>query len=184
MLVSTIIAPAKPSPTTVLPSFYPAVRVSSEKDEAPRFKPLARATRYRFWQPNDHCTTCCLVVDIDREDDWMLDAMGVLRQHPDLRPSWIIQKVGNHHGQMGWFVEPIATGPTARLRPQQYGRAVRQALTNAFGGDQGFTNARCWNPFWTGWKRQSQGDVYLGPLGPRPLGELHAALTAAGLWDP
>lgn len=177
----TILAAKTPTARDIVPTWYPALRIASEKDEPPRWQPLDRVGRYRFWQPNDHDTTCAIVVDIDR-DDWFLPVMQTLAEHPALRPSWIIERTGNHHGQIGWIIEAVATGNNAHKAPRRFLRSVTTALTTAFLGDPCFSNARCWNPTWTGW--DTAGQVWWGPTEPRSLGTLRAALVAADLWHP
>ena len=163
-----------------MPDFYPVVRVAAAKDEAPRRTPIDRAHKHQLWQPNDHNTMCVLVVDIDA-NNWVLPMWEIIAEHPALMPSWIIEKAENGHGQLGWIIERVALGENARRRPIQYANAVRYALTHAFGGDVNFSNARCWNPTWTGWAA-GKGDVNWGIVEPRSLGTLRDALQDADLW--
>ena len=137
--------------------------------------------RDRFWQPNDHNTICALVVDVDHSDNWLLPMWELFGEHPELMPTWIIAKSDNGHGQLGWLIEPVATGPNSRRKPIDYAAAVLYALTAAFNGDHHFTNSRCWNPTWTGWSRGA-GDVDFCHTAPRSLTALHAALVTADLW--
>lgn len=164
----------------MLPDFYPAVRVATAKDEAPRYTSISSAHAYRFWQPNDHDTLCVLVVDIDR-DDWTIPLWELVYDHSELCPSWVIEKSSNNHGQIGWIIERVSLGENARHQPIRYAHAVRYALTRAVGGDENFSNARCWNPMWDGWSKGT-GDVTWGIIEPRPLGTLYEALQRAGLW--
>lgn len=179
--MTTNIPRENPDATQVLPGYYPAVRVATAKDEPPRYTAISRAHTYRFWQPNDHHALCVLVVDID-SNNWVLPFWQMMVDYPALMPSWIIEKASNGHGQLGWLIEPVALGENARHQPIRYALAVLHALTQAFGGDENFSNARCWNPTWTGWKEESAGDVWWGIIEPRPLGMLRDALQQAGLW--
>lgn len=178
--VSTNISVDYPDATQLLPGYYPALRVAAAKDEAPRYTSVARAHGYQYWQPNDHNAVCVLVVDIDA-NNWLLPMWEIIANNRALMPTWIIEKRSNRHGQLGWLIEPVATGENSRIHPITYANAVRYALTQAFGGDPNFTNARCWNPTWTGWAT-GKGDVTWGIVEPRSLGTLREALTQAGLW--
>lgn len=178
--MTTNIATKSVDATQLLPDYYPAVRVATAKDEAPRHTSIARAHDYQYWQPNDHSALCVLVVDIDA-NNWLLPMWEIIANNLGLMPSWIIEKRSNRHGQLGWLIEPVATGENARIHPITYANAVRYALTQAFSGDANFSNARCWNPTWTGWAA-GNGDVTWGIVEPRPLGMLRDALQQAGLW--
>lgn len=167
-------------PSLAIPPWFPAIRMADDKADVPRYLPLDRLSKHQYWQPNDHHTTWCLVVDIDSAD-WLLPLMDVMSEHPSLTPSWMIEKSSNGHGQLAWIIEPVSHGPASREHPQRYARAVREALTTAFGGDPAFTNARCWNPLWTGWN--AAGEVWWMITAPRSLGTLRNALRAAGLWS-
>lgn len=178
--MATNIPRETPDATQLLPGYYPAVRVATAKDEPPRYTAIPRAHAYRFWQPNDHDALCVLVVDIDR-NNWLLPLWELINDYPELLPSWYIEKRENGHGQMGWIIEPVALGENARHQPIRYALAVLHALTQAFGGDENFSNARCWNPTWDGWSKGA-GEVTWGLVEPRPLGMLYEALQQAGLW--
>lgn len=179
--MTTNIPRENPDATQVLPDFYPAVRVATAKDEPPRYTRISSAQGYRFWQPNDHNTLCVLVVDID-SNNWVLPMWNIIANNLGLMPSWIIEKRGNGHGQLGWIIERVSTGENARNQPIRYAHAVRHALTKAFDGDENFSNARCWNPTWDGWTEESAGEVTWGIVEPRSLGALREALQQAGLW--
>lgn len=175
------VATTTPDPQQVVPSHLPSVLLGDEKNSAPVHKPTSALKRFRFWQPNAHLTTWVLAVDLDDPDALM--SFFLAMSELDLpAPSWFIEKAENGHGQAAWVIEHVSHGENSRIAPQEYARDVRQALTNAFGGDQAFTNARCWNPWWSGWK--TAGRVIWGPVQPRTLGELKAGLVAAGRWDP
>lgn len=178
--VSTNISVNCPDATQLLPGYYPSLRVAAAKDKAPRRTSIARAHTYQYWQPNDHNAVCVLVVDIDA-NNWVLPFWEIIANNRAIMPTWVIEKRENGHGQLGWLIEPVALGENARIRPITYANAVRYALTQAFGGDANFTNARCWNPTWTGWAT-GKGDVTWGIVEPRSLGVLHDALMQAGLW--
>lgn len=157
--------------------------MAAAKDGVPQYTSVDRAHAYPQWQPNDHNTVCVLVVDIDT-DNWVLPFWEIIADNPALMPTWVIEKRSNGHGQLGWLIEPVATGENSRIRPITYANAVRYALTKAFGGDEGYVNSRSWNPTWDGWAA-GKGDVNWG-LGaciePRSLGVLREALQQAGLW--
>ena len=178
--MSTSIPANSPNATELLPDFYPAVRVANAKDEPPRYTSVSSAQGYRFWQPNDHKTMCVIVVDID-SNNWILPMWDIIANNLDLAPSWIIEKRGNGHGQLGWVIERVSTGENARNQPIRYAKAVRYALTKAFGGDENFSNARCWNPTWA-WEDNGAGEVTWGIVEPRPLGIFYEALQRADLW--
>lgn len=165
----------------VAPRHMPTIPLGNEKNSPPVHKIPSALPRYRYWQPNSHSTTWVLVVDLD-DSDALLRFYLTQSEHDLPVPSWLIEKGENGHCQAGWIIEHVSHGPTSRLAPQAYARDVRQALTNAFEGDQHFTNGRCWCPWWSGWK--TKGRVIWGPTTPRSLGTLHQGLTAAGLWDP
>lgn len=169
-------------PEDIVPSFMPSLLVAAEKDAAPQHKRLDRIHRYRFWHPNVHKTTWALIIDLDT-DDWLIPLLEVVNDHPRLRPSWIIEKAENGHGQVAWIIDRVNHGPKSRRAPQDFARDVRRALTNAFDADPHFTNARCWNPFWTGWEQEQAGKVFWGHTTPRPLGQLKEPLMDAGRWD-
>lgn len=120
-------------------------------------------------------------MDIDA-NNWVLPFWEIIANNPGLMPSWVIEKRENGHGQLGWIIERVSLGKNARHQPIRYALAVLHALTQAFGGDENFSNARCWNPTWTGWKEESAGDVWWGIVEPRPLGRFYKALQQAGLW--
>lgn len=178
--MSTIVSVNSPNATELLPSFYPAVRVADAKDEPPRYTRISSAHGYRFWQPNDHNTLCVLVVDID-SNNWVLPFWQMMVDYPELWPSWVIEKRKNGHGQLGWIIERVSTGENARNQPIRYANAVRYALTKAFGGDENFSNARCWNPTWA-WEDNGAGEVTWGIIEPRPLSTFYEALQRADLW--
>lgn len=169
-------------PEDIVPSFMPSLLVAAEKDAAPQHKRLDRIHRYRFWHPNAHMTTWALIIDLDT-DDWLIPLLEVVNDHPRLRPSWIIEKAENGHGQVAWIIDRVSHGPKSLRSPQDFARDVRRALTNAFDADPHFTNARCWNPFWTGWEQEQAGKVFWGHTTPRPLGQLKEPLIDAGRWD-
>lgn len=179
-ILATNIPRETPDATQLLPGYYPAVRVATAKDEPPRYTAIPRAHAYRFWQPNDHDALCVLVVDIDA-NNWVLPFWEMINDYPALMPSWVIEKRENGHGQLGWIIEPVALGENARHQPIRYALAVLHALTQAFGGDENFSNARCWNPTWA-WANNGAGEVTWGIVEPRPLGMLRDALQQAGLW--
>ena len=179
-ILITNIAGNTPDATQLLPDFYPAVRVAEAKDGAPFYTAKTSAHKYPQWQPNDHDTLCVLVVDIDR-DNWILPFWEMMKDYPELSPSWVIEKSSNGHGQLGWIINHVATGENARRHPIRYANAVRYALTQAFDGDENFVNSRCWNPLWDGWNAGA-GDSWLIIPEPRPLGVLRDALQKAGLW--
>lgn len=159
----------------------PSFLLGHEKNSSPVHKHADSLKRYRFWQPNTHATTWVLVIDLDDPDALM--SFFITQSELGLPlPSWFIEKGENGHGQAAYVIEHVSHGPNSRLAPQEYARDVRQALTNVFSGDQAFTNARCWNPFWSGWK--DAGHVIWGSTQPRKLGELKTALQKAGCWDP
>lgn len=178
--MSTNIPRETPDATQILPGHYPAVRVATAKDGAPHYTAIAAAHQYPQWQPNDHDTLCVLVVDIDR-NNWLLPMWEIIANNPGLMPSWVIEKRSNGHGQLGWLIEPVGTGENARIHPITYANAVRYALTQAFGGDEGYVNSRAWNPTWA-WEDNGAGEVTWGLVEPRPLGMLYEALQQAGLW--
>ena len=178
--MSTNIALKSVDATQLLPDYYPAVRVATAKDGVPQYTSIAAAHQYPQWQPNDHNAICVLVVDIDT-DNWVLPFWEIIANNLDLMPSWFIEKRGNGHGQLGWIIEPVATGENARIHPITYANNVRYALTQAFFGDPNYVNSRCWNPTWDGWAA-GHGDVKWGIIEPRPLGMLRDALQEAGLW--
>ncbi|MEU3872182.1 replication initiation protein [Micrococcus luteus] len=154
----------------------PSVLLAEEKDAPPKHKPLGSLPRYPYWHPNSHQTTWVLAVDLDH-DDALLRIFAAIQSGLPL-PSWILERGRNGHAQVGYIVERVATGPTARSHPIRYAAAVRHALTTALAGDPHFTNARMWNPW--GW--DDQGRVIWGHTAPRSLGQLREALEAAGLW--
>lgn len=159
----------------------PSFPLGHEKNSSPVHKHADSLKHYRYWQPNTHATTWVLVIDLDDPDALM--SFFITQSELSLPlPSWFIEKGENGHGQAAYVIEHVSHGPNSRLAPQEYARDVRQALTNAFDGDQAFTNARCWNPFWSGWK--DAGRLIWGSTQPRKLGELKTALQKAGCWDP
>ena len=178
--MSTNIAHAAPHATTLLPDFYPAIRVAESKDGAPFYTDIAAAHKYPQWQINDHKTICALVVDID-SDNWLLPMWHIIANNLNLMPSWIIEKRKNGHGQLGWLIERVSTGENAPNQPIHYANAVRYALTKAFDGDEGYVNSRAWNPTWDGWAAGA-GEVKWGIVEPRPLGIFYEALKKADLW--
>lgn len=161
-----------------------SIPVTATKDGKPQHKRIANISKYRFWNPNAYMTTWVLIVDLDT-DSWLIPVMEFIQDHPDLTPSWVIEKGSNGHGQIAWMIEHVSHGPESKPKPQNLARMVRQALTNAFGGDQYFTNTRSWNPFWTGWKQHNAGDVIWFSTPPKPytLRHLRSALMAADRWD-
>ena len=178
--MSTNIAHAAPHATTLLPDFYPAIRVAESKDGAPFYTDIAAAHKYPQWQINDHKTICALVVDID-SNNWVLPFWQMMVDYPALFPSWVIEKRKNGHGQIGWIIERVSTGENAPNQPIHYANAVRYALTKAFDGDEGYVNSRAWNPTWA-WEDNGAGEVIWGITEPRPLGTFYEALKKAGLW--
>lgn len=159
----------------------PSFPLGHEKNSTPVHKHADSLKHYRYWQPNAHATTWVLVIDLDDPDALM--SFFVAQSELGLPlPSWFIEKGENGHGQAAYVIEHVSHGPSSRMAPQEYARDVRQALTNTFDGDQAFTNGRCWNPFWSGWK--DAGRVIWGSTQPRKLGELKTALQKAGCWDP
>lgn len=168
------------TPAPEIPKHMPTLMVAREKTESPSHKPASSLARYRYWHPNVHETTWVLTVDMDHPDSLMRYFEAVTAGLP--QASWFIEKHENGHGQAGWIIEPVSHGPNSRIKPQIYARDVRQALTNSLDGDQAFTNARSWNPGWTGWP--NHGEVFPGPMLPRSLGALRAPLVASGMWNP
>ena len=157
------------------------MRVAESKSGVPFYTAITSAHKYPQWQINDHKTICAIVVDIDR-DNWMLPFWEMIKDYPELMPSWVIEKSSNGHGQLGWLIERVSTGENAPTHPIRYAKAVRYALTKAFGGDEGYVNSRAWNPTWDGWANGA-GDVFWSPIvEPRPLGTFYKALQRAGLW--
>lgn len=159
------------------------MRVAESKSGVPFYTAITAAHKYPQWQINDHKTICALVVDIDR-DNWLLPFWEMIKDYPELMPSWVIEKRSNRHGQLGWLIERVSTGENAPSHPIRYAKAVRYALTKAFGGDEGYVNSRAWNPTWDGWANGA-GDVFWGKgacIEPRPLGTFYQALQRAGLW--
>lgn len=154
--------------------------MATAKNGVPHYTSIAAAHSYPQWQANDHNTMCVLVVDIDT-NNWVLPFWEIIANNPALMPSWVIEKCGNGHGQLGWIIERVTTGKNAPHHPITYANAVRYALTKAFGGDEGYVNSRSWNPTWDGWAA-GKGDVTWGIVEPRSLGVLHDALMQAGLW--
>lgn len=177
----TSVATTAPDAQQIVPSHMPSILLGDEKNSAPVHKPPSALPRYRFWQPNAHQTTWVLAVDLDDPDALMAFFLAMSELGLPA-PSWFIEKAENGHGQAAWIIEPVAHGPNSRLAPQEYARDVRQALTNAYDGDQAFTNARCWNPWWSGW--ETAGRVIWGPVQPRSLGTLRKGLIDADRWDP
>lgn len=156
------------------------MRVAEAKDGVPFYTAITSAHKYPQWQINDHKTICAIVVDID-QDNWMLPFWEMINDYPELMPSWVIEKSSNGHGQLGWLIERVVTSENAPSHPIRYAKAVRYALTKAFGGDEGYVNSRAWNPTWDGWNAGA-GDVFWGIVEPRPLGTFYKALQRAGLW--
>lgn len=178
--MTTNIATKSVDATQLLPDLYPSVRVAGAKDGAPLYTSIAAAHKYPQWMMNDHKTLCVLVVDIDR-NNWLLPLWEMIKQIPELMPSWFIEKRNNHHGQVGWIIERVSLGENAPEHPIRYAKAVQYALTKVLDGDEGYVNSRCWNPTWDGWSKGA-GDVYWGIIEPRPLGRFYNALQQAGLW--
>lgn len=162
------------------PAHMPTFLMAHEKDSTPRHRPARYLPDYRFWHPNSHDTTCALIVDIDSSTGRQDFGQALTAGLP--APHWLIEKDSNGHVQAGWFIEHVSHGPNSHTHPQDYARAVRQALTNALGGDQNFTNARAWNPFWSHWDEHGRCDTVDQPI--YTLGELREALTEADLWNP
>ena len=178
--MSTNIAHAAPHANDLLPDFYPAIRVAESKDGAPFYTSISSAHKYPQWQINDHKTVCALVVDID-SNNWVLPFWEMMNDYPALFPSWVIEKRGNGHGQIGWLINHVSLGENAPNQPIHYANAVRYALTKAFDGDEGYVNSRAWNPTWA-WEDNDAGEVIWGITQPRPLGTFYEALKKAGLW--
>lgn len=181
--MSTSIREIGLTPKSIVPHVLPTIPLGCEKNSPPVHKPLHVLHKYRFWQPNAHKTTWTLVIDLDN-DEWMMPLFLAVSEAGLPAPSWIIEKFGNGHGQAGWIIPRVSHGEKSHLAPQDFARDVRQALTNAFGGDQDFTNARCWNPFWEGWSGENAGRVMWGDTSPRSLGDLRASMLKAGRWEP
>lgn len=168
---------ATPVPTELVPRFVPFIEAAHGKHDAPTTVYPKNIQQYRFWRPNSAAVTWCLVVDCDEPESLIHLLFSGLP-----KPSWVIEKTSNGHGQAGWIIEPVSTSATSRKAPQDFARDVRQALTNATCADTNFTNTRCWNPLWEGWKA-GLGRVIWGHIEPRSLGDLHAALRDSGLWE-
>lgn len=175
------IATQPPDVHHLIPAHMPSILLANEKNSAPVHKPPHSVSRFQYWQPNTHSTTWALIIDIDSSNA-LMDFFIAQSELGLPLPSWFIEKGDNGHGQAGWIIEHVSHGPTSRLAPQAYARDVRQALTNAYSGDQDFTNGRCWCPWWSGW--DTKGRVIWGPTQPRSLGTLRHELTQAGCWDP
>lgn len=174
--------------SALLPTFFPAVEVAEDKSQPLRWRPVNRLNRWRYWVPNAHQTIWVLLVDVDRLDA-LLHVLAVLKDSPELPPpSWIIEN-DTGHCHLAWIIEPVATGPRARRKPQAYAHAVARSLSEAFGGDPAFVRGPSWathrslNPFWTGWEKNRHGMVIWRPdRSPRSLGSLQSSLEAAGAW--
>lgn len=168
----------------VLPGHMPTLLFATDKGSPPLHRPPRSALRYPFWTPNTHSTLWVLAVDVDHDD--AQDRYFAARNAGLPPASWFISKAANGHGQAGYVIEAVATGPNARIAPQEYAEDVRRALTNALSGDHAFGNGRMWNPFCQ--EQRDLNDVYLaknnsGKLLVHSLGALSADLRAAGLWD-
>lgn len=173
-----------PSQLNFLPSFYPSVQVTNEKDGIPVYKPFYCLEHYKQWRPNDFSTTALIVVDIDIAHTWHVEALEKIKDHPALTPAYILYKNENGHGQIGWRIHHVSHGPKSHYAPQRYLKAVKTALTSFFDGDPGYVNSRAWNPFFKGWYEDGYGDVTWMNPEPRHLGELRQALEEAGAWNP
>lgn len=170
-------ASAAPAPTELVSRFVPLIEAAHGKHDAPVTVYPKNIQPYRFWRPNSAAVTWCLVVDCDKPDSLVHLLFSGLP-----KPSWVIEKTENGHGQAGWVIEEVSTAADSRITPQDFARDVRQALTLATGSDTNFTNTRCWNPLWEGWKA-GVGRVFWGHTEPRSLGDLRAALVESGLWE-
>lgn len=161
----------------------PSVPVATRKEDAPQFGKPAVLDGYMFWQPNCHNQVWVLAIDLDR-DDALMHFFSVMTHHEIPPPSWIIEKSSNRHVQAAWIIERVPTGPNSRIKPQNFARLVRTALTNVFGADPNFTNARMWNPFWTGWEAENVGTVdWIDPT-PYKLNELREPMMRTDGWNP
>lgn len=182
-MATTLTKPKRPDKPhyQAIPPFLNKIQTANEKTDKPFPRLVKNLPNYRFWSPNAHNCIWVLTIDLDR-DDSLLHFYSVLSHHNLAAPSYIIEKFENGHAQAGWFIERVATGPNSRPKPQEYARSLRQALTNAFGADQGFTNSKMWNPFWSQWQEAELGRVIWGVDIPRPMGAIHEPLKAAGLW--
>ena len=174
----TTIPAGPPSLTTLMPAHLPALHFVNEKAGRARPRPADYAGHYRYWDPNALQTLWVLSVDLDHADslDHLADAIG--RGLPF--PSVLMEKTANGHAQAHWFIDPVATGPRSRQKPQEYAHAVRAALTQATGGDPFFSNHRSWNPWGTCWRAEAR--VIWGPTEARTLGKLADELKQAGMW--
>ena len=172
-----------PSQLSFLPSFYPSVQVTNERDGVPVHKPLYCLEHYKQWRPNDFLTTALIVVDIDIAHTWFLKALETFNEHPGLKPAYILYKAENGHGQIGWRIHHVSHAEKSHLAPQRYLKAVKSALTSFFDGDPGYVNSRAWNPFYSGWYEDYGEVMWMNPE-PRHLGELRQALEEAGGWNP
>lgn len=159
------------------------------KDQARAVHGDARS--YPFIQLNHPDWLNFICVDVDHEDGYeRLLYPGIPRPHA------IIRNPANGHAQGFWMIDPVYIGDGARPRPRLFYDAVRNALTNAVGGDHAFTGHLVRNPF----AYSPTGPVsYSTRQEPWPLRELKAhlityrdpALEALGyedeqpnLWNP
>lgn len=133
---------SRPPMAEVLHAHHRLVRFSGghEKNEAHQVRGDSR--RYPFIQLNHPDWMNFICVDVDHED-------GLERLlYPGLpRPQAIVMNPANGHAQGFWMIDPVYVGEGAAPRPRMFYEAVRNALTNAAGGDHHFTGHLVRNPF-------------------------------------
>ncbi|MCP3425187.1 replication initiation protein [Rothia sp. AR01] len=126
----------------VLRAHHRLVRFSGghEKNQAHLVRGDSR--RYPFIQLNHPDWMNFICVDVDEGD-------GLERLlYPGLpRPHAIVTNPANGHAQGFWMIDPVYIGEGAAPRPRLFFEAVRNALTNAAGGDPHFTGHLVRNPF-------------------------------------
>ena len=143
-----------------------------------------------------------LAVDVDLSaKKWLSYLHSFRAMYPELTPSWVFHSLTTGHAHMVWTIDPVTTGPRARLEPQQYAQAVQVTLAYIFEGDPAFNGHMTYNPLYDDYAlmdystgthlnpfmtQHTKGLIHLFDrtyLQPRTLGQLREALEKADCWQ-
>lgn len=196
-----------PLASSIFPSSFYSIEAKPDKKSPPITYKLDNPKLRDMTQIYLHAykRRWALAVDVDKPAKKWLSNLHTFRAlYPDLTPSWVFQSMTTGHAHMVWTIDPVTTGPKARLKPQEYAQAVQATLAYIFEGDPAFNGHMTYNPVYKGYLfvDYSQGDHLrlrdtLRPgedkglihifdrkyLQPRTLGQLREALEKADYWQ-